>query len=262
MKEIVHICCSYSAVGGMKYAIKEGFIEGKKVIGLADDLSNGPIDDINNVNRRFDWLKKIYMEEVNEISEVIKDDSKSFIKDIMKINDEIIYIWYANNPNEICVLLHILSMIKEKIHNLYTINVSEITYNTGKINEYTPRAGGEVIPEKLGEFIEIRKPMDFDRYTNLMKLWAKLRSENSNLRVYEDNEIKSVNVDYFDNMILLYTYSKFMNSARIVGEVIGKSESYISNNFIFWRVTELIKNGKIISIGNLAIMRELKIKKV
>jgi len=94
-----------------------------------------------------------------------------------------------------------------------------------------------------------------------MALWEKLKRENSNIRVYEDNQVKSAHIDYFDDMILCYTCKKFMHSVRIIGEVIGKAESYVSDTFIFWRVTELIRNGKISCRGNLGLMRELEIKK-
>lgn len=261
MKKIIHICCSDSAIESVKYAIKKDVIEGEKVIGLIDDLSNGPIDDITDMNRRIDWFKRIYMEEGNEISEIIKGYYKKFTKDIIKLKNEDIYLWHGNSAKEICGMLHILSMLEEKIQNVYTINVSEITYNTGKRNEYTPRVVGEVMPEKLVEFIGIRKSMDFERYSSLMALWDKMKRENSNLRIYEDNKVKSAHVDYFDDMILRYTYKKFMHSARTIGEVIGRTESYISDTFIFWRVTELIRNERISYRGNLDLMRELKIKK-
>ncbi len=261
MKKIIHICFSDSAIGSVEYAIKKGVMEGEKVIGLVDDLSNGPIDDISDMNRRTDWLKKIYIEEGNEISEIIKSYYKKIIKDIMKLKDEDIYLWYGNSAKEICGMLHILSMLEEKIQNVYTINVSEITYNTGKRNEYTPRVVGELIPEKLGEFIGRRKSIDFERYSSLMALWEKLKRENSNLRIYEDNQLKSAHIDHFDDIILCYTCKKFMHSTRTIGEVIGKAESYISDTFIFWRVTELIRNRRISYRGNLGFMRELEIKK-
>jgi len=246
----------------MKHAIKIGLLEGKKVIGFIDDLSNGPIDDITDMNRRVDWWKKIYIEEGNEIDEFIKDSYKKFNEDIMKLKDEDIYLWYGNSATEICGMLHVLSMFEEKMQNVYIINVSEITYNTGKRNEYTPRVVGELIPERLGEFIGIRQSLDFGRYSSLMGLWEKLKRENSNLRVYEDNQVKSVQIDYFDDMILRYTFKKFMHSARTVGEVIGRAESYVSDTFIFWRVTELIRNEKVAYRGNLGLMRELEIKRV
>lgn len=45
-KEIIHICCSDSARGSIKHAIKKGLLQGKEAIGLTDDLSNGPINEI------------------------------------------------------------------------------------------------------------------------------------------------------------------------------------------------------------------------
>ena len=66
--------------------------------------------------------------------------------------------------------------------------------------------------------------------------------------------------DKITNIRQCYTYKKFMHSARTFGEVIGRAESYVSDTFIFWRVTELIRNGKISYRGNLAFMRKLKIK--
>jgi hypothetical protein len=260
-KEIIHICCSESARGSMKHAIKTGLLKGKKAISHPDDLSNGPINDIINMKIRTDWFKNIYIEEGSVISEEIMDSYNKFNKEIMNLKDEDIYLWFSNSATEICGMLHVLSMLEEKIQNVYTINVSEITYNTGKRNEYTSRVVGEVMIERLGEFIGIRQPMVLDRYSTLMLLWEELKRENSNLRVYEDKQVKSVQVDYFDDMILRYTYKKFMHSARTVGEVMGRAESYVSDTFIFWRVIELIRNGKVDYRGSLDTMRELEIKK-
>ncbi|MBU3183188.1 DUF1835 domain-containing protein [Clostridium psychrophilum] len=259
-KEIIHICCSDSAQGSMNYAIKKGLLEGKKAIGFPDDLSNGPINDITNINKRIDWVKNIYIEEGNKISKDINSSCKKFNKNIMNLKEKDIYLWYGNSATEICGMLHVLSMLEEKIHNVYTINVSEITYNTGKRNEYASRVVGEVIIERLGEFIGIRQSMDFSRYSSLMGLWEELKKENTNLRVYDDNQVKSVQIDYFDDMILRYTNNKFRHSARTVGEVMGRAESYVSDTFIFWRVIELIRNEKIEYRGSLGSMRELEIK--
>jgi hypothetical protein len=260
-KGIIHICCSDSAWAGMRHAVKTGLLEGKKVVGFFDDLSNGPIDELIELKERINWCKKIYIEENSIIFGEIQEHYKKLADALMKIKDEDIYIWYSNNAKEICGMLYILSTIKDKIHNLYTINVSDITYNIGKRNEYTPRAVGEVITERLSEFTGIRELMGFSRYSSLMALWEKLKRENSILRICEGNEVKSVQVDYFDNMILRYTYRNFICSARTVGEVIGKAKNYVSDIFIFWRITELIKEGKIDYRGNLSLMRELKIKK-
>lgn len=260
-KEIIHICCSDSAWATMNHAIKKGILEGEKVLGFIDDLSNGPINRITSVEKRIDWCKKMYLEEGNEISEEINDFYKNFNEDIMKLKDEDIYLWYSNSAKETCGMLQVLSMLGEKIQNVYTINVSEITYNSGKINEFTPRVVGEISPKRLSELIGIRKSMNFSRYSSLINFWEKLKIENSSLRIYEGKQIKSVQVDYFDDMILCYIHENFMHSARTVGEVIGRVESYVSDTFIFWRIIELIRNGKVAYRGKLGVMREMEIKK-
>jgi len=245
----------------MKHAVKKGFLAGKKVIGLTDDLSIGPIDDLTDVDRRIDCLKRIYVGEDKEVFKAIKESYKKFSNDTMKLKDEDIYIWYGNSANEICVMLHILSKLKEKIQNVHTINVSEITYSAGKRNEYTLRTAGELMPGKSGEYMEIKKSMGFDRYSSLMGLWEKLKKENSNLRVYEGSQFVSVDVDYFDEMILFYTNDKkFMPCARTIGEVVCITESKVSDRFIFWRVKELIRSGKIAYRGDLEHMLKLVIK--
>ncbi|OFI07542.1 hypothetical protein CLOACE_01460 [Clostridium acetireducens DSM 10703] len=259
-KEIIHICCSDSAVGSMKHAIENGLLKGKKVVGFIDDLSNGPIDQLNELGVRIDWCKKIYIED-NEISEEIRSSYRRLQEEIISITDEDIYLWYSNSAKETCGMLYILSMLQQKIQNVYTINVSEITYNAGKRNEFTPMVVGEISPERLSELIEIRKSLDFSRYSSLINFWEKLKIENSSLRVYEGRQVKSVQIDYFDNRILCYIHENFMHSVRIVGEVIGRMESYVSDTFIFWRVMELVKNRKVTYRGKLGVIREMEIKK-
>ncbi len=83
-KEIIHVC-SYSAQESMKYAINMRVFEGNNVIGLIDDLSNGPIAKITNMNKRIDWCKNIYFKEFKKMSEEIEDSYEKLHEDIMKI---------------------------------------------------------------------------------------------------------------------------------------------------------------------------------
>jgi hypothetical protein len=90
----------------------------------------------------------------------------------------------------------------------------------------------------------------------------RLQKENANLRVVRDMQITSVEVSYYDVMILYYTNKQFSKCARTIGECIGRSDSYISDIFLFWRILELIKSGRIEYKGNLGIVKEMEIRKV
>ena len=242
MKDITHVYCS----GGgetIKFAIQKGLIEGENVIDLFDDLSIGPISAICEVGQRVNWLKKLYPYENETFFEDFKMSVKSFHQRISTVSSDEIYLWYGENSKEMCNLMYILSLLESKIGRIYTINVSEMVYEISKRHKYSPRSVGEIVPEKLNDYVPLKKPIGNDVYIQYIQLWLKLKKENSNLRAIKDKNVISVQDDYFDEMILNYTSKRFAHCARTVGEAYGKAEKYISDDFIFWRILELIKWG-------------------
>lgn len=263
MKNIIHICCSDSGRGSLKQAIKEGWIEGKRVISFVDDLSNGPIQWEDNADTRIDWCKRTLAlsGEFEDIEECVKSDYRKFHEEINKISNEEIYVWYARNGKEMCGLRYILSLLEDKISQIHTIDVSEKTYNVNQINSFTPRWVGELSAERFKELLPFKHLIDAKYYLQLMESWKKLKVENAVLRVPEGVEVISVSEDYLDNFIVQNTETSFRKCARTVGEVLGKSEIPVTDDYIFWRILQLVKNEKIIYRGKLGVMREMDIKR-
>ncbi|WP_045521673.1 DUF3658 domain-containing protein, partial [Clostridium sporogenes] len=108
-------------------------------------------------------------------------------------------------------------------------------------------------------YIKINRKIDEDEYIKWLTQWKVLKKENSILRIFKDGKIENVDEDYFDIFILKYTPKEFKKSARIIGEVLGNSEILISDGYIFGRVKELVKAGRINYRGNFNIMREMEI---
>lgn len=261
MKNITHVCCS-GYEGNIKFAIQKGLIEGESVIDFFDDLSNGAISAISEGGQRVNWLKKLYPYE----NEMFFDDyemlSRGFHQRISSVSSDAIYLWYGENSKEICNLMYILTLLESKSGRIYTINVSEKVYKISKRPPYSIRRVGEMVPEKINDYALLKKSLDYDVHIQYINLWSDLIKENSNLRAIKDKRVISVQNDYFDEMILSYTSKKFAQCARTVGEAYGRADKYISIDFIFWRILELIKINKIAFSGSLGIMREMKIKKV
>ena len=260
MENIIHICFSESADRCIRYATKKGLIEGSKVVFLLDDLSNGPIDDFSNANKRIDWCKKAFPENDYCMVDAIRDNYEYLYKEVSSISDQSIYIWYAENGKETSGLLYLLSLLKDKIESIFTINVSEKIYEGNTIIEFS--SVGDITPERLEWFVRKRQKISIEWYSAQMDLWTRLQKENADLRVVKDKQITSVEVSYFDEMIFTYTSKWFSKCARTVGECIVRNDSYISDIFLFWRILELIKSGRIEYKGNLRIMRDIEIRKV
>lgn len=263
MKNIIHICFSPTSGGGLKYAIKKKkLLQGKKVIVFRDDLSQGIIGKDINIDKRIDWWNGIYKEEKINSTErdYLTEGYKKFHKKISKIKDsDVIYLWYGDCSEEICGLLHTLELLKDKLGNMYFINVSDMIEESAN-DAYTYRSVSEIMPEKLKSFINLKRKIELKEYDALLNEWNLLKNDKSLLRIFKDGKVKSANEKYFDVDILKYTEKEFKKSARIVGNVIGFSEMRISDDYIFWRVQELVKSGMLEFKGNLGIMREMEIK--
>ncbi|WP_206752187.1 DUF1835 domain-containing protein [Desulfosporosinus fructosivorans] len=260
MKEIIHICCSDSGRGGLKQAIKEDWIEGERVISFVDDLSNGPIQWIDDANSRIDWCLSTLSQEFKDIAEGVKSDYREFHEEIKRISNEEIYLWYARNGKEMCGLRYILSLLENKIGQIHTIDVSEKTFVIDQ-NHFTPRWVGEIAPKRFIELLPYKHLMTPDYYLQLIESWETLKAENAVLRIPNGTEVIGVSEDYLDDFILQYTETSFRKCARTVGEALGHSEIPVTDYFIFWRVLGMIKTKKILYRGKLGVMREMEIKR-
>lgn len=260
---IIHVCFSTISGVDLKYAVKKKkIIEGKKIIVLGDDLSQGVIGNSIEVDERINWWNSINKEEEKIHSaenSYLKKSYKKFYKKISKIKEsDIVYFWYGQCSSELCGMMYTLELLKDKTSNIYLINVSDKVEEDETICTY--KSVGEIIPENLESFIKMKRKIEEEEFEQLLNQWNSLKSENSLLRVYEEGRTKSVNENYFDIDILKHAEKEFKKSARIVGTVMGYSENRISDDYIFWRVQELVKAEMLEFKGKLGVMREMEIK--
>jgi hypothetical protein len=96
--------------------------------------------------------------------------------------------------------------------------------------------------------------------------WLSLSENFGSLRLWENDEIKIVSEDYYDDFIiekakkLLSKEKGFIPSARLIGEVYGHIEQYVSDQFLEYRLRELIEKGIFEFKGSLEEMRNYSIK--
>ncbi|EDS77551.1 conserved hypothetical protein [Clostridium botulinum C str. Eklund] len=262
MNNVIHMCFSASASGSFKFAIKENIIKGSKVISFYDNLSEGKIGDLKNLYNRVEWYKsigcveKISKEDIYEY----KRDYDRYRRKVAKLTDKhIVYIWYGECSEDICGMMYALELLKDTLPKIYLINVSNLI-EENEYHAFMTRSVSEIMAEDINKYIELKKILDEDTYKKILKVWEVLKKENAILRIFEDGKVKSSDKEYFDMDILKNTEKKFRKAARLVGNVLGYSNQNISDDYIFWRVKELIKEGYIDYTGKFGVMREMEIK--
>ncbi|AEB76330.1 DUF1835 domain-containing protein [Clostridium botulinum] len=262
MNNVIHMCFSASASGSLKVALKQNIIKGSRVIAFYDNLSEGKIGDLRNLEDRIEWYKNIGCEENISKQDVYeyKRDYERYIKKVSKItNKDIIYIWYGECSADICGMMYALELLKDRLTKIYLINVSNLI-EENQYHAFITRSVSEIMSEDMNKYIEFKKILDEDTYKYILEAWRVLKKENTMLRIFENGKVKSANKDYFDLDILKNTEKNLKRAARTVGNVLGFSNQNISDDYIFWRVRELINLGYIEYTGEFGIMRKMEIK--
>ncbi|MGE7021960.1 DUF1835 domain-containing protein [Solibacillus cecembensis] len=258
--KVVHILFGDSASGSLKRALKEmESRDEEKVISFSDMFSIGPVWQLHDkvgLNQRYEWIKNhlIFDDDYIDEYQYNFNNTTSMINAIPK--NTTIIVWVGANSHEQTALRYVLYLLKDNKYDIFLMDTTKQYKNQFNIpdTDCYPLHTGEIISEKLRLIYEKGRmvpPISQEQREKLEKEWKELSSTQEVLRVWENKEIKSVDVAYYDDYIInnakkLHTERKnndFMKSARLIGEVIGYLDQYIGDEFFEYRVRHLIMNG-------------------
>ncbi|TKC16165.1 DUF1835 domain-containing protein [Robertmurraya kyonggiensis] len=273
---MIHILFDMSASGSLKWVFRELGIDRKeKVIDFCDTFSIGPIYQLEKEEGRklrFEWMKKWLNNENDELSELEQRFEKT-ISQIISIPDgSHITLWTSENAHEQTGLRFVVNFLKGKSVDITMINTRR-EYKKPfpvKKEKYAPLSTGEILLEKLQLVYEQGSGIfftDHDR-ENLEKEWQSLTDNQETLRIWRNGRIHSVPDDYYDEFIIkkakkLHCKQKtkdFMQSARLIGEVLGYLDQYVGDGFLEYRLRKLIERGVFVKEGSTAAMRYYSVK--
>ncbi|RDI45512.1 DUF1835 domain-containing protein [Falsibacillus pallidus] len=268
----VHILFGESPAASLRFGFKnEGITEGQFIIYFPTNLAYGPISDLDGkegIELRGKWIQDhLYHEFFDPFSVEYYIDS--FLDCIHSIHEipphESIIIWTGENAHEQTGLRFVLHLLRNHPNDIFIIN-STHAYNkhckTPGVT-YTFLHTGEVFPEDMVLlWEETNESVTEEEKDSLLQEWRELNKGESILRIWQSSEIKSVEEDYFDRMLVdIASHKKeYMKAARLIGEAIGQIEQYVGDGFYEYRVRHLIQQGIFDYKGKLEGLRNYSIR--
>lgn len=266
----IHIAFDDSTAGCLKHMLSQEERLEEMVIAFSEFFSIGPIHKLHmNEGQlaRQEWL-------VNNLTAYENYFEEEYLPRFLETMEELhtipietpITIWKADNAHEHVGLCFVMAQLKDK-KNIRIMNTSEASKEILK-QEYAIRGTGELPPESLAllqkSFIEVpcltvEKRMQFECE------WDRLSNSTEFLRVWKENEVHSVQEDYFDQFIIECAKSigadrEFLKAPRVIGEALGLVEQLVGDTFLEYRLKELIKQEVFEFIGSLDEMRFYSVK--
>ena len=211
--------------------------------------------------------------EMNYIEEEYESRFSKTVEEIEAIPNHVpIVIWSGDNADEQTGIRYILNLLKEKPNDISLVNTTtayQELFNTNEV-QYFCYHTAHVEPEKLNLIYQkkLSKTLSFETINQFHLEWKSLSETQEVLRVWEDNQVNSVNETHFDQLIIacaekVHTEQiekDFMRSAMLIGEVLGELEGGMSDTFLEYRIRHLIHNGVFDMKGNLKSMRHYSVK--
>lgn len=231
---MLHICFSDSEYCIIKHVMELGLIENKTVVLFNDDLSVGDISNCRDYEKRKKVLHNIFLNDIHNISDnELKIEYEKFYETLSKENDFI--IWYAFNPRDYCNLYYIVNLFSEK-----NIKVVECIKKTIGNNSFHYKWVGEILPEDMPMFFNRARTLNKQEKNKYSSKWKKLSLENGLLRANICGEIKTVNENYYDNLVLKNISMKNKMIVSIIGKLMGINELSLREWFFIWRIKCLV----------------------
>lgn len=190
----------------------------------------GNLSNIENFNIKIP--EKLYFER-NDV--YFKEEYDTIIKNI--INKNKIRIWTGRKDiYSYLIMLYISNVVKKYDYDLYVLYCDEYDENYP-----SPSVMNE---EELRLLSKLEHKLSVKEINDNAKIWNDLISKNTDLRVIDNNDIKSVSFDFYDNFIL--DNLKIMGRVKI-SSLVGKlmQQVYLHDNMWVYLIERLIEEHKI-----------------
>lgn len=276
--DTIHIVFSESTAGSLKMAFRDTpYEKTDEIIIIPDTFSEGPlkaIDTEEGFASRLQWLKEHYQWDEEDYEWYEGKMSQAFEKIKAIQASQKVIIWTGENASEQTGLRLLLRVMKDQKNDIIEMNTYKAFHQLYRLpkakEEDYPRHTGEIAHEQLWAMYELYEAevLSHEQRQKLANEGQEILRSSSLLRSWKDGKVLDADEDREDHFIIermkkLHKErgnNDFMKSARLIGEVLGYAEQYLSDDWIEYRLRHLIEQGVFESRGDLGAMRFYEVR--
>lgn len=161
---------------------------------------------------------------------------------------EPIRIWYSHNPDEMCGMYWLMSLLRpiKDRGPVYLVKLPEWEYREdGVICSHN--GWGELGPGEWGRYQTLQQEAMPAFFALCATKWSQLKEENAPLRVFLNGQLQSVSDTIYDSFILreIKRQPEVFVEAIVVANVLGKYQLGIGDAWVALRIEKMIEAGKL-----------------
>jgi hypothetical protein len=253
---ILHVVFSDSAGGLLRQALRK-IGRNERVLTFSDNLGFGPINP-PDPRDRLEWMQRqlgVSLEDWNWLP--AKTDQ--FWSTSLTTTQPILVWMSKRTVREYSAFLEWIWRLDQRTYEVVDLSDVQTEWRWA---DGTVKTGQAISLDLLNpDLVQIHTFMDYARpisaasRTYYQQMWKQLRAENAPLRIIRGDRLHSAQLTVFDDTLLSCAASRWLKTARIVGEASSrtwdKDGIQTSDLVLGARVVALVEAGRLEGRGNL-----------
>jgi hypothetical protein len=274
---LIHIVFGQSSVPVLGEAIAMDEKMSGEIRCFEDDLSVGPLFILDTkegrAGRRLFWQQLAGIEPVAPAAgeepaaeEVAGDPDdadlfKSLKAQLKEDPEQEVWIWAGQNARDVCGYYWLVSQLYDFAGRIHIIYLNNLPFLNEKGAVFYPTHLHQILPKEFLKAKKLARPISLAEYELDGDEWHRLMNENAGIRLLEGGKkIKGEPTLFYDKELQAQSGKEFVKAWRVVQQVTGKLKYPVMDQFLGWRLKELIREGKLESRGDLKTIRDFEVK--
>lgn len=266
---MIHIVFQQNDVDTLKKAVDLDETLSGDVVQIKDDFAVGPLLNLyaeEGIEARRQWWREVLADGPYEglADDRNIDDNKTVFELIEKLqnnNDEIIWIWAAQNKHDVSGYYWLMGQLKNFQGRIFILYLNNLPFINEKGHIFYPNNLFEIQPKEFLKAKKLARPITLSEFEVDPDEWTKLCVENKGVRVLEGGKkLTQFDYDYFDNELMKHITPDWQKVNKLLHSFFSKTKNPTGDAYLLWRLKLMITGGKIDVQGDMKSMKDFEVK--
>lgn len=257
---MIHIVFNESEVQLMQQVIELDETLAGEVMLIRDDFAVGPLTGLDTEegwNARVEWWRSLL--ETSPYGQNLAgsfDDRQTVeaIKAKLEENEtEEVWIWMGQNQHDVTGYYWLMPQLRNYQGRVMVLYMNNLPFINEKGQIFYPSWLHEIQPKEFTKAKKLCRPITLSEFEVDPDEWKKLVEENATVRMLEGGKkIVGKEESFYDNELLKNLTPEWQKATRVLSNTLNRMKIKTGDVFIMWRMKQLIAEGRIETMGDLA----------
>ena len=242
---------------------------GGEVVVIKDEYEIGPLQNMyvgEGKDFRTQWWTDILAGGDFAKANDDVDDYKTIaelVGTMRRNEEEIIWIWAAQNSHDVCGYYWILNYMKEFQGRVFILYLNNLPFINEKGNIFYPELLSQIQAKEFLKAKKLAREITASEFEVDPDEWVKLMDENKGIRILEGaKKLAQFDYDYFDADLKKFVTGEFQKASKILQQVGTKIKIGASDAYLLWRLKTLAAMQVFEVQGEVGNAKDFELKKV